>query len=257
MRIASYNINGIKSRLPVLLRWLEQAKPDVVCLQELKADPGRIPQAEIKAAGYEAIWHGQKRWNGVAILSRKGSPVEVRNSLPDDPDPGQARYVEAAVNGTLIAAFYAPNGNPWPGPKFDYKLAWLSGLRRHAKSLIKTKAPVVLIGDFNIIPAPSDAYKPERWKGDALFAPEARAIYAALLKDGWVDALDRVFEGEPPFTFWPYWRQSFQRDAGIRIDHVLLNKVALKKLRSAGVDREPRGWEGTSDHAPVWVEIVD
>lgn len=255
MRIASYNINGINSRLPVLLRWLEETQPDVVCLQELKSDVGEAPRDAIEKAGYETIWHGQKRWNGVAILSRAGTPVEVRRTLPKDPDVAQSRYVEVAVSGVLIAGFYAPNGNPWPGPKFDYKMAWLKELRRHAKSLFKADAPVILIGDFNIIPSPRDVYKPERWEKDALYAPEARALYAKLLKDGWVDALDHMVKGDPPFTFWPYWRRSFERDAGIRIDHALLNEVAASTLEAAGVDREPRGWDGTSDHAPIWIEM--
>ncbi|WP_118858253.1 exodeoxyribonuclease III [Sphingomonas mesophila] len=255
MRIASYNINGITSRLPVLLRWLEEAQPDVVCLQELKTPSERFPRAEIEKAGYSAIWHGQQRWNGVAMLSRVGEPVEIRRALPNDPDLAQSRYLEAAVSGVLIAGFYAPNGNPWPGPKFGYKLAWLTELRRHGASLFKAKAPVVMIGDYNIIPTERDAYKAERWVKDALFAPEARALYAELLADGWTDALDTYFKGDPPFTFWHYWRNSFARDAGIRIDHALLNKVAARRLVAAGVDREPRGWDGTSDHAPVWVEL--
>lgn len=257
MRIASYNINGVTSRLPVLLRWLGEAQPDIVCLQELKAPSERFPHADIAKAGYQAIWHGQHRWNGVATLSRVGAPVEIRRALPNDPDPAQSRYLEAAVCGVVIAGFYAPNGNPWPGPKFDYKMAWLEELRRHAATLFKTKAPVVLIGDWNIIPTERDAYKAERWAKDALFAPAARALYAAMLKDGWTDALETVFKGDPPFNFWHYWRQSFERDAGIRIDHALLNRVAAKRLVAAGVDREPRGWPGTSDHAPVWVELKD
>ena len=257
MRIATYNINGITSRLPVLLRWLDEACPDVVCLQELKAPSERFPREEINKAGYAAIWHGQQRWNGVALLSRVGAPVEVRRGLPDDPDPAQSRYLEAAIGGVLVAGFYAPNGNPWPGPKFDYKMAWLAQLRRHAATLFKAKAPVVLIGDWNIIPGETDAYKAERWTKDALFAPEARKLYASMLAEGWTDALDTVFKGKPPFTFWHYWRQSFERDAGIRIDHALLNRVAAKRLKAAGVDREPRSWPGTSDHAPVWIELKD
>jgi exodeoxyribonuclease-3 len=257
VRIATYNINGISSRLPVLLRWLEESRPDVACLQELKAPSDRFPREAIEQAGYQAIWHGQPRWNGVAILSRVGEPVETRRALPDDPDLTQSRYLEAAINGVLIAGFYAPNGNPWPGPKFDYKLAWLAELRRHAASLFAAKAPVVLIGDYNIIPTETDVYKPERWADDALFAPQARALYAALIDDGWTDALDKVFNGEPPFTFWHYWRRSFERDAGIRIDHALLNKIAAKRLKAAGVDREARSWPGTSDHAPVWIDLKD
>ena len=257
MRIATYNVNGINGRLPILLKWLEEAQPDIVCLQELKCPSERFPQGVLEKAGYQAIWHGQQRWNGVAILSRVGAPVEIRRSLPNDPDPAQSRYLEAAVQGVLVAGFYAPNGNPWPGPKFDYKLAWLAELRRHAVSLYDADAPVVLIGDYNIIPTPADAYKPERWAKDALFAPEAREFYAAMMADGWTDALDTHFKGKPPFTFWHYWRQSFERDAGIRIDHALLNKVAAKRLKRAGVDRDPRGWPGTSDHAPVWIELKD
>lgn len=254
MRIATFNINGITSRLPVLLRWLEASRPDVVCLQELKSEVGDETRDQIAQAGYKAVWHGQKRWNGVAILSRH-EPVEVRRDLPKDPDTEQARYLEVAVRGILIAGFYAPNGNPWPGPKFDYKLAWLKELRRHAKSLFKTDAPVVLTGDFNIIPGPDDVYKPERWEKDALYAPQARSLYAGMLEDGWVDALDRQFAGDPPYTFWPYWRRSFARDAGIRIDHALLNGPAAEKLKGAGVDRDPRGWEGASDHTPVWIDL--
>lgn len=257
MRIATYNVNGVNGRLPILLRWLEETGPDVVCLQELKSPSERFPSAAIAEAGYQAIWHGQARWNGVAILSRIGEPIELRRALPNDPEPSQSRYLEAAIAGVLIAGFYAPNGNPWPGPKFDYKLAWLEELRRHATTIFSTKAPVVLIGDWNIIPTEKDAYKPERWKDDALFAPQAREYYAAMLADGWTDALDKHFKGKPPFTFWHYWRQSFERDAGIRIDHALLNHHAAKRLTAAGVDREPRSWPGTSDHAPVWIELKD
>ena len=255
MRIATYNVNGINGRLPILLRWLDETKPDIVCLQELKAPSERFPEHALAEAGYTAIWHGQQRWNGVALLSRVGAPVEIRRALPSDPDPSQSRYLEAAINGMLVAGFYAPNGNPWPGPKFDYKLAWLAALRRHAASLFAADAPVVLIGDWNIIPTEQDVYKPERWASDALFAPQARALYAEMLADGWTDALLKLFPKKPPFTFWPYWRQSFERDAGIRIDHALLNPVAAKRLKAGGVDRAPRGWPGTSDHAPVWIEI--
>lgn len=216
---------------------------------------GEEVRKQVAEAGYQAIWHGQKRWNGVAVLSRAGEPVEVRRSLPRDPDRKQSRYLEVAISGVLISGFYAPNGNPWPGPKFDYKMAWLAALRRHAKSLLETDAPVVLIGDYNIIPGPEDVYKPERWEKDALYAPEARQEYARMLEDGWTDALETQFKGEPPYTFWPYWRQSFERNAGIRIDHALLNEVASGKLIAAGVDREPRGWEGTSDHAPTWIDL--
>ena len=255
MRIATYNVNGITSRLPILLRWLEETRPDIACLQELKAPSERFPEKALADAGYSAIWQGQQRWNGVAILSRVGPPVETRRALPNDPDPSQARYLEAAIGGVLVAGFYAPNGNPKPGPKFDYKLAWLAELKRHSAELFKADAPVVLIGDYNIIPEPSDAYKPERWVKDALFAPEARAIYAKLLADGWTDALAKLYPDKPPFTFWHFWRQSFERDAGIRIDHALLNRKAAKALKAGGVDREARSWPGTSDHGPVWIEL--
>jgi len=257
VKIATYNVNGVNGRLPVLLRWLEKDRPDIACLQELKCPDERFPEGAIAKAGYRAIWKGQQRWNGVAILSRVGEPIELRRALPNDPDPSQARYLEAAVNGVLVAGFYAPNGNPRPGPRFDYKMAWLRDFQKHAESLFAADAPVVLIGDYNIIPTPSDVYKPERWLDDALFAPEARALYADMLKAGWTDALVKLFPKKPPYTFWKYWRGSFERDAGLRIDHALLNRQAAKKLKRGGVDRETRSWEGTSDHAPVWIELKD
>ena len=257
MRIATYNVNGVNGRLPVLLRWLEETRPDIVCLQELKCPSDRFPTAAIAKAGYHAIWHGQPRWNGVALLSKVGEAIEIRRALPNDPDRSQSRYLEAALNGVLVAGFYAPNGNPRPGPKFDYKMAWLRNFQQHAATLFGADAPVVLIGDWNIIPTPDDVYKPERWLDDALFAPEARAVYAEMIGAGWTDALEKVFKGKPPFTFWKYWRGSFERDAGLRIDHALLNPVAAKALKAAGVDRQARGWEGTSDHAPVWIALRD
>ena len=255
MRIATYNVNGINGRLPVLLRWLAEAAPDVVGLQELKTSDDRFPALELEKAGYRAIWHGQKSWNGVAILARGLDIVETRRGLPGDPDNSQSRYIEAAIGGMLIGNMYLPNGNPKPGSKFDYKLAWTDRLAAHAATLFAVKAPVVLMGDYNIIPTPSDVYKPERWIDDALFAPEARAQFAALLEAGWVDALAKKHPEKPPYTFWKYWRNSFERDAGMRIDHVLLNRPAARKVKAAGVDRTPRGWAKTSDHAPVWVEL--
>lgn len=255
MRIATYNVNGVNGRLPVLLRWLEETRPDIVCLQELKAAPEKFPEAAIAAAGYEAIWHGQKSWNGVAILSRVGAPVETGRGLPGDPDPAQSRYIEAAVNGVLVGGLYLPNGNPRPGPKFDYKLAWFERLIAHAADLLATGMPVVLAGDYNVMPTDLDVYKPERWLDDALFAPEVRAAYARLLAQGWTDALRTLHPGETIYTFWDYFRNAYARNAGLRIDHLLLSPSLAPRLRSAGVDRDVRGWEKTSDHAPVWIEL--
>src|SRR5919112_5679130 len=255
LKIASYNINGINTRLPVLLRWLGEFQPDIVGLQELKALNEHFPCAELEAAGYQSIWQGQKSWNGVAILSRVGAPLETRRGLPDDPDDSQSRYLEAAVCGLLIGNLYAPNGNPWPGPKFDYKLKWLDRLCEHASDLLTSGLPAMLIGDFNVIPTEQDVYKPERWAKDALFSPQARAKFAELVDQGWTDAIRTLYPDERIYTFWPYWRNSFERDAGIRIDHALLSPVLAKSLKAAGVDRTPRGWEKTSDHGPMWIEV--
>ncbi|HEX8414741.1 MAG TPA: exodeoxyribonuclease III [Sphingomicrobium sp.] len=256
MKIASYNLNGINSRLETLLRWLGEFQPDIVCLQELKCLTERFPKAEIEAAGYASIWHGQKSWNGVAILSRVGEPVETRRALPDDPDESQSRYLEAAVCGLLIGCLYLPNGNPWPGPKFDYKLAWMDRLHAHAQTLLDSGVPALLIGDFNVIPTAEDAYKAERWAKDALYSPEARAKFRDLVEQGWTDALHALHPDERIYTFWHYWRNSFERDAGIRIDHALLSPALVPRLKAAGVDRTPRAWDKTSDHAPMWVEIA-
>jgi exodeoxyribonuclease-3 len=256
LRIASYNINGITSRLAILLRWLEAFKPDIVCLQELKSTNENFPANAIREAGYSAIWHGQKSWNGVAILSRVGDPVETRRGLPDDPDPGQSRYLEAAVCGLLVGCLYLPNGNPWPGPKFDYKLAWMDRLHAHAQGLIDSAVPALLIGDFNVIPTDLDVYKPERWAKDALASPEAKAKFSELAAQGWIDAIRHLRPDDRIYSFWHYWRNSFERDAGIRIDHALLSPSLAPKLKAAGVDRSPRGWEKTSDHAPMWLEVV-
>jgi exodeoxyribonuclease-3 len=255
LRIASYNINGINTRLRVLTRWLEEFQPDVVGLQELKCTDEAFPGEAIESLGYSGIWHGQRSWNGVALLSRAGAPVETRRTLPSDPNLEQSRYIEAAVCGILIGNMYAPNGNPWPGPKFDYKLAWLDRLKEHARDLLDSGVPALLMGDYNVIPTDMDVYKPERWARDALFAPGARQKYAELVAQGWTDAIRHLYPDERIYTFWHYWRNSFQRDAGIRIDHALLSPDLAKKLKAAGVDRSPRGWEKTSDHAPVWVEL--
>ena len=257
MKIATYNVNGVNGRLPVLLRWLAEEEPDIVVLQELKAPQDRFPEGPIRDLGYDAIWHGQKSWNGVAILSRVGSIHETRRGLPGDPDPSQSRYIEAAVNGILIGGLYLPNGNPRPGPKFDYKLAWFERLIEHAGELLASDLPVMLAGDFNVMPTNLDVYKPERWLDDALFAPEVRDAYARLVAQGWTDALRQQHPGETIYTFWDYFRHAYSRNAGLRIDHVLLSPPLAKKLVDAQVDARVRGWEKTSDHAPVWVELDD
>lgn len=255
MRIATYNVNGVNGRLPVLLRWLEQTKPDVVCLQELKAPQEKFPESALLNPGYSAIWHGQKSWNGVAILSRGGKPKETRRGLPGDPEDLHSRYIEAEINGIIIGCIYLPNGNPAPGPKFDYKLAWFKRLNKYAAQLIKQDIPVILTGDYNVIPTELDCHKPESWKDDALFFPEFRTAYKKLVAQGWIDALRTIYPEEKIFTFWDYFRNAYSRNAGIRIDHFLLSSKIASRLISAGVDRDVRGWEKTSDHAPTWIEI--
>lgn len=255
MKIATFNVNGVNGRLPLLLEWLESAAADIVCLQELKAPQEKFPAAAFEKAGYGAVWAGQPRWNGVAILSRGCDPVETHRGLPGDPADVQARYIEAACSGILVGCLYAPNGNPHPGPKFDYKLAWNERLIAHAERLYAIGEPVVLAGDYNIIPTDLDAHKPERWLDDALFQPEPRAQYVRLAGQGWTDALRRLHPDERLFTFWDYWRNAFARNAGIRIDHLLLNPAAAARLRAAGVDREARAKAGASDHAPTWIEL--
>ena len=257
MKIATYNVNGVNGRLPVLLRWLEASRPDIVCLQELKAPDEKFPERAIRDLGYDAVWHGQKSWNGVAILSRVGEVCETRRGLPGDPDDNHSRYLEAAVGGILIGGLYLPNGNPRPGPKFDYKLRWFERLIAHAEGLLASKLPVLLMGDFNVMPTTRDVYKPERWLDDALFAPEVRAAWFRLVGQGWLDALRHVHPDETIYTFWDYFRNAFARDAGLRIDHFLLSPPLAKRLVDAQVDREVRGWEKTSDHAPVWIELAD
>ncbi len=257
MKIASYNINGINARLPVLLRWLDESKPDVVCLQELKAPAERFPAAEVRALGYDAVWHGQKSWNGVAILSRVGEIHETRRGLPGDPDDRQSRYLEAAVNGVIVAAIYLPNGNPRPGPKFDYKLRWFERLTVHAGELLAANVPVALVGDFNVMPTERDVYAPERWLDDALFAPEIRAAWFRLVDQGWTDAIRALHPDETIYTFWKYFRNAFARNAGLRIDHALLSPALAERLTGGGVDLAPRGWDKTSDHAPMWIELAD
>jgi exodeoxyribonuclease III len=255
MHIATFNVNGIGSRLPALLQYLEERQPDVVCLQELKAPQEKFPLLAIQGAGYAAIWHGQKSWNGVAILARGVEPVEVTRGLPGDPEDEQSRYIEAVVGEVVICCLYLPNGNPYPGPKFDYKLKWMERLIVRAQELIDTGAPVVLAGDFNVMPTERDVYKPERWGNDALFRPESRAAYQRLVQQGWTDAIRTLYPDQTIYTFWDYFRDAFGRNAGLRIDHLLLSPALAGALRAGGVEREVRGREKPSDHAPTWIEL--
>ena len=255
MKIATFNINNIKRRLPNLLDWLNAAKPDVVCLQELKCSERDFPDAPIKEAGYSAVWRGEKTWNGVAILARHREPVLTSTTLPGDPDDKQARYIEAAVEGVLFCCLYLPNGNPQPGPKFDYKLAWFRRLEKHAGTLLEAKIPAVLCGDFNVAPTPIDIYPTTSWDNDALIHPKSRAAFAQLVDQGWTDALRKMHPNERIYTFWHYMRQRWERDAGLRLDHLLLSPPLARRLKDAGVDRAVRGQENASDHAPVWVKF--
>jgi len=255
MKIVTYNINGIGARLPNLIRWLNETQPDVVGLQELKAPQEKFPEAAIREAGYGVIWHGQKSWNGVAILTRGFEPVEVRRVLPGDPEDLHSRYIEADVKGVRIGCLYLPNGNPAPGPKFDYKLRWMERLIVHGAELFGQPAPVVLMGDYNVIPTPNDVYKPERWTEDALFRVETREAFGRLMQQGWTDALRTKHPGETIYTYWDFFREAFHRNAGLRIDHLLLNEAATERLVASEVDREVRGWEKPSDHAPTWIEL--
>ncbi|CDI12399.1 exodeoxyribonuclease III [Agrobacterium pusense] len=257
MKLATYNVNGINGRIEVLLRWLDQAKPDVVCLQELKAPDEKFPRRQIERAGYGAICHGQKSWNGVAILVRGQEPLETRRGLPGDPDDTHSRYIEAAIDGMIIGCLYLPNGNPAPGPKFDYKLRWFERLHSYAAQLLELDVPCALVGDFNVMPTDLDVYKPERWRDDALFRPEVRAAYADLIAMGWTDAIRRLHPNERIYTFWKYFRNAFARDAGLRIDHFLLSSSLIERLQACGVDKFARGWEHTSDHAPAWIKLDD
>ena len=257
MKIATFNVNGVNGRLPILLRWLESAQPEIVCLQELKAPEEKFPSMAIQGCGYDAVWHGQKSWNGVAVLAREFEPVEIRRGLPGDPDDSHSRYIEAAVGDIIIGCVYLPNGNPAPGPKFDYKLRWFERLIAHAGELFASQKPVVLCGDFNVMPTELDVYKPERWVDDALFRPEVRAAYSRLLAQGWTDALRSLHPGERIYTFWDYFRNAYGRNAGLRIDHLLLSPAVSRRLKAADVDRDVRGWNKASDHAPVWIELAD
>ena len=256
MKIASLNINNINRRLPNLLSWLREAGSDIVCLQELKAADAEFPADAIRQAGYQAVWRGEKRWNGVAILAR-WTPVVTRMDLPGDAADRQCRYLEAAVNGVLVASVYAPNGNPQPGPKFEYKLAWLKRLNSHAAELYATGAPVVLAGDYNVVPTDLDIYPTKSWDRDALLQPQSRTAYQRLLAQGWTDAVRALHPKEPMYTFWDYMRKRWERDGGLRLDHVLLSPVLKERLLGAGVDRHIRGMEDASDHPPVWAELRD
>lgn len=255
MKIATYNVNGVNGRLPVLLRWLAEAQPDTVCLQELKAPQDKFPETAILEAGYHSVWLGQKSWNGVAILSKIAKPVISRTALPGDDEDDQSRYLEVKIEDLIIGCIYLPNGNPVPGPKFDYKMKWFERLDAHAEMLITSGKKVMLVGDFNVMPTEKDVYKPEKFKEDALFLPEVRKAFDNLLKQGWTDALRHLYPDEIIYTFWDYFRNAYQRNAGLRIDHFLLSPEILPQLKNAGVDKEVRGWDKSSDHAPVWVQL--
>ncbi|HTE02476.1 MAG TPA: exodeoxyribonuclease III [Mucilaginibacter sp.] len=257
MKIATYNINGINGRLPNLLRCLAETRPDVVCLQELKSHDSSFPERALLGIGYHAIWQRQRSWNGVAILSRYGEIKETRRGLPGDENDNHSRYIEAFVNGLVIGCLYLPNGNPYPGPKFDYKLDWIRRLTAHAKKLQGFNLPVALIGDYNVMPAALDTYKPEKYVENALFRPEARKLFKQLVDSGWTDAVRKLYPDERIYTFWDYLRNAYGRNAGLRLDHFLLNDQLSIRLVSAIVDKHVRGWEHSSDHAPVWIELTE
>jgi exodeoxyribonuclease-3 len=255
LKIATYNVNGINGRLPVLLRWLKEAKPDIVCLQELKAPPEKFPATPLLDLGYHSIWHGQKGWNGVAILSKKNDLQELRRALPGDPEDMHSRYIEAITHKMIIGCLYLPNGNPYPGLKFEYKLNWFKRLNSHARKLLAHDVPVILMGDYNVMPTELDVYKPEKYVEDALFRKEVRAAFERLLKQGWTDAIRQLYPNQRIYTFWDYLRNAWGRDAGLRLDHFLLSPHVAEALSDAGVDKHVRGWEKASDHAPVWIKL--
>jgi exodeoxyribonuclease III len=255
MKIATFNINNINRRLPNLLQWLKRARPDIVCLQELKCADAEFPAEALKKAGYHAVWRGQKTWNGVAILSRGGEPVVTRTALPGDASDMEARYIEAAIDGILIGCIYLPNGNPQPGPKFDAKLKWFKRLTAHARKLLKSGAPIILAGDFNVAPTEIDIYPTKSWDDDALIAPQSRAAYARLVKQGWTDSLRALHPDQRVYTFWHYIRHRFERNAGLRLDHLLVSPSLASRLTDSGVDRAVRGEQGASDHAPAWITL--
>lgn len=256
LRLATFNVNGINARLPHLLQWLQREKPDVVGLQELKAVDTAFPRAALEEAGYGCLWAGQQSWNGVAVLARGQTPEELRRGLPWDRSDTQSRYLEVQAHGIRVACLYLPNGNPQPGPRFDYKLKWFARLIRHARRLIDDETPTVLLGDFNVVPTDEDIYDPKGWRKDALLQPESRAAWFKLLDQGWVDALHEVHGEARIYTFWDYFRQHFERDRGLRIDHLLLNRALAPRLRDAGVDRWVRALPKASDHAPTWIKVA-
>jgi exodeoxyribonuclease-3 len=255
MKIATYNINNVNKRFAPLAAWLRKARPDVVCLQELKCESGAFPEADLRRLGYRAVWMGQKSWNGVAILARGTEPVLTATALPGDDNDRQSRYIEAAVKGVLIGCIYLPNGNPQPGPKFDYKLAWFERLIRHARELKKTGVPVVLAGDLNVVPTEFDIYPRHSYADDALLQPQPRAAFKRLLRQGWTDAIRTLHPDDPKFSYWGYRRNRWPRDAGLRLDFLLLSPRCAERLAAADVDRWVRNEPDASDHAPVWVEI--
>jgi exodeoxyribonuclease III len=256
MKIASYNINGINGRIDTLIRWLKESSPDVVCLQELKAADQDFPENKLKEAGYHAIWQGQRSWNGVAILS-KFAIKELRKGLDGEEEDPHSRYIEAFIEGIVIGCIYLPNGNPVQGPKFDYKLRWFERLNTHAKRLLSYDLPVMLVGDYNVMPTDLDTYKPEKYLTNALFMPETKKAYQKLLKQGWTDAIRTLYPNQRIYTFWDYLRNAYSRDAGLRLDHFLLNEKLKGRLLAGGVDKEVRGWVHSSDHAPAWIELAD
>lgn len=256
LRVATYNVNGVNGRLPVLLRWLEETTPDIVCLQELKTSDETFPAAAIVDAGYGAIWHGQKSYNGVAILARGVQPQETRRGLPGDDEDTHSRYIEAAVSGILVGCLYLPNGNPAPGPKFEYKLRWFDRLTSYGQGLLKDGAPAILCGDFNVVPTPIDAVVPQRWTGDAVYFPESRQAYREMLERGWIDAMRQIHPEKGIYTYWNFsYRGGYDRSSGLRMDHLLLSPSLADRLSNSGVDVEARDWEKPSDHAPAWVEL--
>lgn len=255
MKIVTYNVNGIKARLPRLIEYLTEAQPDVVCLQELKSSDETFPEAEIRAAGYGAVWHGQKGFNGVAVLARGVDPVERQRGLAGGPEDEHSRYLECEVFGLVIASIYLPNGNPVPGPKFDYKLRWFERLQARARALLAEERPVILAGDYNVIPNDDDTFSVKAMAADALMQPESRHGYRALLAQGWTDALRTRYPKGGVWTFWDYQAGAWQRDAGFRIDHLLLSPAVADRLAEAGVDKDHRGREKASDHAPTWVRL--
>jgi exodeoxyribonuclease III len=256
VKIATYNVNGIKARLPRLIEWLDETKPDIVCLQELKSSNETIPIADVTAAGYHGVWHGQKGFNGVAILARGVDPVLIRTGLDGEPEDEMSRYIEADVMGVRVASIYLPNGNPQPGPKFDYKLRWMDRLRLRAAEILALEIPAVLAGDYNVIPTDADIANPKSMQDDALMQPQSRAAFRQITAQGWTDALHARHPNKPLWTYWDYQAGGWQRDAGFRIDHLLCSPEAADRLGDAGVDKDHRGREKASDHAATWIVLT-